>query len=106
MSGLSVEEAIIEGQAIAKELSKHYSDPIKLEFEKIYFPSLFLQRKRYAGLQWTSALKPDKIECKVISSNGRLTMMLLEYDMMINSRELRIHGEILATFSDICSTIF
>lgn len=35
---------------MAKNVSKIFVDPIKLEFEKIYYPYLLMKKKRYAGV--------------------------------------------------------
>jgi DNA polymerase delta subunit 1 len=40
--------------------------PIKLEFEKVYFPYLLISKKRYAGLYWTRPEKYDKMDSKGI----------------------------------------
>jgi hypothetical protein len=45
----------------AEEVSKIFPPPIKLEFEKVYFPYLLMNKKRYAGLLWTSPEKYDKV---------------------------------------------
>lgn len=43
-----------------------FLQPIKLEFEKIYFPYLLISKKRYAGLYWTNPEKFDKMDTKGI----------------------------------------
>ena len=40
--------------------------PIKLEFEKVYYPYLLISKKRYAGLYWTKPEKYDKMDSKGI----------------------------------------
>eukprot|EP00669_Euglena_mutabilis_P012509 TRINITY_DN7145_c0_g1_i1.p1 TRINITY_DN7145_c0_g1~~TRINITY_DN7145_c0_g1_i1.p1 ORF type:complete len:428 (+),score=148.04 TRINITY_DN7145_c0_g1_i1:264-1547(+) len=45
--------------------------PIKLEFEKVYFPYLLMNKKRYAGLLYTKPDKHDYLDCKGIESVRR-----------------------------------
>ncbi|KAI0713808.1 delta DNA polymerase [Earliella scabrosa] len=56
--------------------------PIKLEFEKIYFPYLLISKKRYAGLCWTRLEKYDKLDTKGIETvrrdNCRLVSTVIE----------------------------
>jgi hypothetical protein len=45
----TVAEAMPLAQKAAAEVSAIFPDPIKLEFEKVYFPYLLMNKKRYAG---------------------------------------------------------
>ena len=38
------------GKEAAIKISSYFLSPIKLEFEKVYYPYLLFNRKRYAGL--------------------------------------------------------
>ena len=52
------------GRKAAKMISDTFESPIKLEFEKVYFPYLLINKKRYAGLYFTKPDKHDKMDCK------------------------------------------
>lgn len=52
-----VAETMPLAEIAAAEVSKIFPRPITLEFEKVYFPYLLMNKKRYAGLLWTN---PDK----------------------------------------------
>jgi DNA polymerase delta subunit 1 len=45
--------------------------PIKLEFEKVYWPYLLINKKRYAGLYWTNPDNYDKMDTKGIETVRR-----------------------------------
>ena len=62
----SIEESMRLGQEAAAFVSEHFISPIKLEFEKVYFPYLLMNKKRYAGMLWTRPTRPDKMDCKGI----------------------------------------
>lgn len=55
------------GQEAADLVSKEFPSPVKLEFEKVYFPYLLMSKKRYAGLLWTQPETWDKMDTKVCS---------------------------------------
>src|SRR5205814_315724 len=57
-------EAMSLGQDAATFVSSKFIAPIKLEFEKVYFPYLLINKKRYAGLYWTKTDKYDKMDTK------------------------------------------
>ena len=70
------------GQDAASYVSTQFADPIKLEFEKVYFPYLLINKKRYAGLHWTNTQRYDKMDSKGIETvrrdNCRLVQSVIE----------------------------
>lgn len=73
----TVKEAIDLGYEAAPEVSKLFPPPVKLEFEKVYFPYLLMNKKRYAGLWWTNPDKWDKLDAKGIESVRRDNCLLV-----------------------------
>jgi DNA polymerase delta subunit 1 len=67
----TVEEAMKLGQEAAIKITEKFIKPIKLEFEKVYYPYLLINKKRYAGLYWTNPIKHDKMDCKGIETVRR-----------------------------------
>uniref|UniRef100_A0A8D3CB82 DNA polymerase n=1 Tax=Scophthalmus maximus TaxID=52904 RepID=A0A8D3CB82_SCOMX len=68
----TVREAMDIGREAAEWVSSHFTPPIKLEFEKVYYPYLLINKKRYAGLYFSSS--PDtheKMDCKGIETVRR-----------------------------------
>ncbi|WIA42723.1 hypothetical protein OEZ86_008668 [Tetradesmus obliquus] len=66
-----VAEAMELGQKAAALISTKFPPPVKLEFEKVYFPYLLMNKKRYAGLLWTRPDKWDKMDSKGIETVRR-----------------------------------
>ncbi|KAK2781223.1 DNA-directed DNA polymerase delta [Onygenales sp. PD_12] len=75
-------EAMKLGQEAADYVSSKFLKPIKLEFEKVYFPYLLINKKRYAGLFWTRPEKYDKMDTKGIETvrrdNCRMVQTVIE----------------------------
>ena len=67
----NLEKAMEFGKVAADFVSSHFDKPIKLEFEKVYFPYLLINKKRYAGLYWTRPDKYDKMDTKGIETVRR-----------------------------------
>merc|ERR1719343_695084 len=67
----TVAEAMDLGLKAADMVSDTFLKPIKLEFEKVYFPYLLMNKKRYAGLYWTNPDKWDKMDAKGIETVRR-----------------------------------
>ena len=70
------------GTKAADYVSAKFIKPIKLEFEKVYYPYLLINKKRYAGLYWTNPDKYDKMDTKGIETvrrdNCRLVQIVIE----------------------------
>ncbi|GAA96997.1 uncharacterized protein L969DRAFT_53941 [Mixia osmundae IAM 14324] len=82
------------GAEAAAYVTEKFVRPIKLEFEKVYYPYLLISKKRYAGLYWTRPDRYDKMDTKGIETVRRdncqlvstvietcLNKMLIERDL-------------------------
>lgn len=74
----TLEEAMKLGEEAAGYVSAKFIKPIKLEFEKVYFPYLLINKKRYAGLYWTNTQKYDKMDTKGIETVRRDNCVLVQ----------------------------
>ena len=90
-----LEKAMQLGAEAAEFVSKSFVKPIRLEFEKIYFPYLLINKKRYAGLYWTRPEHYDKMDTKGIETvrrdNCRLVRTVIETCLrkMLIDRDVR-----------------
>ncbi|THH28571.1 hypothetical protein EUX98_g5609 [Antrodiella citrinella] len=66
-----LETVMTMGSQAADFVTAKFIKPIKLEFEKVYFPYLLISKKRYAGLYWTRPEKYDKMDTKGIETVRR-----------------------------------
>ncbi|XP_043230281.1 DNA polymerase delta catalytic subunit-like isoform X1 [Amphibalanus amphitrite] len=73
----TVKDAMELGNEAAAFVSGKFVNPIKLEFEKVYFPYLLINKKRYAGLYFTRPEIHDKMDCKGIETVRRDNCPLL-----------------------------
>ena len=67
-----VPDAMKLGREAAEFVTKTFIKPINMEFEKVYFPYLLINKKRYAGLYWTKSDSHDKMDCKGIEVGARV----------------------------------
>lgn len=74
----TVAEAMELGRAAAAHITTLFRDPIKLEFEKVYYAFLLLAKKRYAGYYWTRPDKPDYLDSKGLETKRRDPPRLVE----------------------------
>jgi len=69
---VTMAEAMELGKAAADLVTERlFIPPIKLEFEKVYLPYLLMNKKRYAGMLWTSTEKWDYMDAKGIETVRR-----------------------------------
>ncbi|XP_059624479.1 DNA polymerase delta catalytic subunit isoform X2 [Cornus florida] len=74
----TVDAAMNLGREAAEYISGTFIKPIKLEFEKVYYPYLLISKKRYAGLLWTNPDKYDKMDTKGIETVRRDNCLLVK----------------------------
>ncbi|KAM7523503.1 hypothetical protein LguiA_013405 [Lonicera macranthoides] len=74
----NVDAAMDLGREAAEYISGTFTKPIKLEFEKVYYPYLLISKKRYAGLLWTNPNKFDKMDTKGIETVRRDNCLLVK----------------------------
>lgn len=73
----TIAETMPLAEKAAEEVSKIFPRPIRLEFEKIYYPYLLMNKKRYAGLLWTQPEKYDYMDCKGLETVRRDNCLLV-----------------------------
>lgn len=66
-----LKDAMALGKEASEYVSSFFKKPIKIEFEKIYFPYLLMKKKKYAGVIWTKVDKYDKIDTKGLEAVRR-----------------------------------
>jgi DNA polymerase delta subunit 1 len=82
------------GNEAAEFVSAKFTKPIKLEFEKVYFPYLLINKKRYAGLYWTNPNKFDKMDTKGIETVRRDNCRLVQTVIDTSLRMLLIDRDV------------
>jgi len=86
----TVAEAMKLGQEAAEYVSEKFVKPIKLEFEKVYYPYLLINKKRYAGLYFTRPDKHDKMDCKGIETVRRDNCTLVKPHLMFSTSRISL----------------
>jgi DNA polymerase zeta len=54
LPGRSLEESFEIGRDIAETITRAFPAPVKLQFEKVFLPSVLLAKKRYVGFSYES----------------------------------------------------
>ena len=72
LKGRTKDEAFDIGEEIAKTITEMNPRPVKLKFEKVYFPCLLLAKKRYVGFKYESrSQKEPEFDAKGIETVRR-----------------------------------
>jgi len=96
---VTMAQAMEYGKAAADLVTeKLFIPPIKLEFEKVYLPYLLMNKKRYAGMLWTSTEKWDYMDAKGIETVRRdnapitknLVQKVLDYVLIHSDKDAAI----------------
>ncbi|URD93395.1 DNA polymerase [Musa troglodytarum] len=74
----TVEAVMKLGREAAEYITGTFIKPIRLEFEKVYYPYLLISKKRYAGLYWTKPDTFDKMDTKGIETVRRDNCLLVK----------------------------
>ncbi|EJT80568.1 DNA polymerase delta catalytic subunit [Gaeumannomyces tritici R3-111a-1] len=98
-------EAMKLGEEAAQYVSSKFIKPIKLEFEKVYFPYLLINKKRYAGLYWTKPEKYDKMDTKGIETVRRDNCLLVQTVIEKVLRMILIDQDVLGAQDYVKETI-
>jgi hypothetical protein len=72
-----VPETMVLARQVAERVTAIFPRPVKLEFEKVYFPYLLMNKKRYAGLLWTQPDKHDYLDAKGLETVRRDNCLLV-----------------------------
>jgi len=113
--GMSLSDAMERGREAAERITALFPKPVKLEFEKCYFPYLLISKKRYAGQLWTRTDAADKMDTKGVESvrrdNCRLVANVIDsvLKILLEERDLsaavayvkHVIGELLQNRLDI-----
>ena len=89
-----LKETMALGEEAASFVSSKFIKPIKLEFEKVYFPYLLINKKRYAGLYWTNPEKYDKMDSKGIETVRRDNCRLVQNVIETSLRKILIDQDV------------
>ncbi|KAK9508607.1 hypothetical protein O3M35_006133 [Rhynocoris fuscipes] len=88
-----LEDAMALGKEAAEYVTSKFIPPIKLEFEKVYYPYLLINKKRYAGLYFTRPDTYDKMDCKGLETVRRDNCPLVANMMNTCLQKLLIDGD-------------
>ncbi|KAK5778732.1 DNA-directed DNA polymerase delta POL3 PWA37_000649 [Arxiozyma heterogenica] len=100
-----LKEVMQLGTEAAAYVSTLFKHPINLEFEKVYYPYLLINKKRYAGLFWTKIDKYDKLDQKGLASVRRDSCSLVSIVMNKVLKKILIERDVEGALNYVKSII-
>merc|ERR1712238_44409 len=97
----TVEETFPLAIEAAEMCSKIFPNPILLEFEKVYFPYLLMNKKRYAGIMWTRPDKYDKMDTKGLETVRRDNCALVRDVIQTSLNKILIDQDLTPSFGSV-----
>lgn len=101
----TVEETFPLAIEAAAKCSAIFPDPILLEFEKVYYPYLLMNKKRYAGLMWTNPDKYDYMDTKGLETVRRDNCALVREVIQTSLDKILIGQDVPGAISYVKSQI-
>jgi DNA polymerase delta subunit 1 len=101
----SIKETFPIAIEAAEKCSAIFPKPIDLEFEKVYFPLLLMNKKRYAGLMWTQMDKYDKMDTKGLETVRRDNCALVREVIQTSLDKILIGQDVPGAISYVKSEI-
>ena len=89
----------------AEEVTKIFPHPVQLEFEKVYWPYLLMNKKRYAGLLWTNAEKYDYMDTKGLETVRRDNCLLVRQMIQTCLQKILIERDVQGAIDHAKGTI-
>jgi DNA polymerase zeta len=71
LPGRSLDDAFRIGSEIAAEVTARFPEPVRLQFEKVYWPCELISKKHYVGRSFESERAAPKFDAKGIETVRR-----------------------------------
>jgi DNA polymerase delta subunit 1 len=101
----TVEQTFPLALEAASKCTQIFPRPISLEFEKVYFPYLLMNKKRYAGLMWTQMDKFDYMDTKGLETVRRDNCALVRDVIQTSLDKILIHQDVKGAIEYVKSQI-
>ncbi|KAI4291937.1 DNA polymerase delta subunit 1 [Pancytospora philotis] len=98
-------ETFDAAKEIAARVTSTFDRPISLEFEKVYYPYLLMNKKRYAGVIYTNTERPDRIDTKGIETVRRDNCELVKDVIQTCLDRILLHKDVSGAIDYVKETV-